>query len=238
MMLPIFPFKVHLKNRPARRSIRLLRWIAFVLTVLFTINALIGFGFLTLLKQKELSPRFVSFDSKLSSFRLFSADSVPGKVVKSARDVLREKFVRDYVLKREMWQLDMANNHHRLCDCLQDEREKKLIEKTRNRTVEPRCSVCLMSTQAVFKDFFDKTYPARKERSKDNWVQLPSIRTVELYKIIPPERGKGLTLIYKIDYEIEDQLWQAYVSVRDLLKPDEYLFQVVDYGILPSPSEK
>lgn len=233
MVGPIFPFKVHLENYPARRAVRLLRRVVLILAILFTIGAVAGFIFLTLTDQKEIVPRFITFDSKTSSFRLLPHHLMPGKTVRSSRGVLREKFVRDYVLKRETWHSDMARNHHVLCDCLRDEREKKLIEKTRNRTVEPRCSLCLMSSGNVFKDFFEKIYPIRRERSKNNWTQKAVLSGIVLYETIPAERGKGLTFVYKIDYQTKARPWSAYVSVRDLKAPGEYMFQVVDYGILP-----
>ncbi len=234
-MKPIFPFKVHIKNHSFRRSIRVLRAVSYFVIILFIINALIAFSFLVLTKEKNISPQFISFDLKTHSFIIPQINKKRKRIEKTSRNVLREKFVTDYVLKRETWQADMAKNHHRLCNCISDEREIKLIEKTRNRTVIPRCSVCLMSTQDVFKDFLEKTYLVRREKSKNNWKQLPKLVNIKLYKIIPPERG-GDIFIYKIIYKIKNQSWVAFASVRDLKynknKKNEYLFKIVDYGVM------
>ncbi len=230
-MRPIFPFKVNIANHPHRRTIRLLRSISYLVTILFTITSLIAFSFLVIKSKKNVSPQFIYFDSKTKLFSVIKTNEKKTKNLKTARNVLREIFAKDYLIQRENWYPQTAKNHHRFCDCKKDEREISLIEKTRNRVIVPRCSVCLMSTEEVYRNFKNKTHLIRKKKSLQSWTQKPIFQSVELYKIIPPER-KGTIYIYKIYYKIKNEDWIGFVSLRDLKAPKEYLFRVVDYGVM------
>lgn len=236
-MKPIFPFSVHLPNHPSRRSIRILRWVSYFLSVLFVLTALFSFIFLVLVPEKNLIPRFISFNPKTHSFFIVPASNSKQVIEKEAVDVLREKFVRDYVLARETWNDQMADNHHRLCNCLEDQREKNLIKATRNRSFEPRCRVCLMSAQNVYLDFSKSSFLARKEKAKTGWTQSPLIQKLSLFNHLPSEYSGAL--IYQVDYLVEDISWTAFVSVvdrpLDKVAPEDsldYLFAVSAYGVL------
>ncbi|MHA1540663.1 MAG: hypothetical protein ACTSUM_01195 [Alphaproteobacteria bacterium] len=230
-MRPIFPFKVNIENHPHRRTIRVLRAISYFVAILFTITSLIAFGFLVIKSKKNVSPQFIYFDAKTKLFSVIKTNKKQTKNLKTARNVLREVFAKDYLTQRENWYSQTAKNHHRFCDCKKDEREISLIKKTRNRVIVPRCSVCLMSSEEVYKNFRAETYLARKNKSLKSWTQKPVFQNITLYKTIPPERD-GTIYIYKINYKIKNQDWIGFVSLRDLKSPQEYLFRVVDYGVM------
>ena len=240
MKKPIFPFSVNMPSKPWRKNIRLMRVGAVWVIRLVIINAILAFIFLTTTQFKSLQPVFISFSPVKNSFIALSPESVSekNKLKKDSQNLLKEDFIRNYVIWRETLSNSAAETHRRLCDCYTSEREKTLIEKTRNRTVQPRCAVCLMSDQPTYQKFRSETLTARLEKQARGKRESVSIKSIEFLSSIPSKHGGKNYNIYKAFFEQTNKFGKTTQKIATLgieersNETDEFLFRVISYGLM------